>query len=67
MVISGKASVHLNGKRFKIIAWRILYINKGDHHYIGNDQNKKLIIIEVQAGTYFGEDDIVRLDDPYLR
>ena len=37
------------------------------HHYIENKSDKKLIIIETQLGSYFGEDDIVRLDDPYSR
>ena len=36
-------------------------------HYIENKQNETLIIIETQLGEYFGEDDIVRLDDPYNR
>ena len=30
-------------------------------------QDKDLIIIETQLGSYFGEDDIIRLDDPYER
>ena len=30
-------------------------------------KNDELIIIETQTGSYFGEDDIVRLDDPYGR
>ena len=37
------------------------------HHYIENKSSKKLVIIETQLGSYFGEDDIIRIDDPYSR
>ena len=30
-----------------------------------NDSDNKLVLIEVQTGSYFGEDDIVRLEDDY--
>ena len=30
-------------------------------------ENKKVVFIEVQTGTYFGEDDIVRIEDDYNR
>ena len=36
-------------------------------HALGNDTETDLIVIEVQMGSYFGEDDIVRLSDPYNR
>ena len=36
-------------------------------HRINNKSSKELIIIEIQLGTYFGEDDLIRLDDPYDR
>ena len=36
-------------------------------HQIRNTGNKDLIFIEVQRGTYFGEDDIVRVEDDYGR
>ena len=42
-------------------------IPRKSHHYIENKTSKPLIIIETQLGDYFGEDDIVRLDDPYER
>ena len=35
--------------------------------YIENQTDKVLIFIEIQMGTYFGEDDIVRIDDLYER
>ena len=36
-------------------------------HRILNETNSTLIIIEVQMGTYFGEDDIIRIEDQYGR
>ena len=42
-------------------------IPKKSHHYIKNKQSQDLIIIEVQMGNYLGEDDIIRLEDPYGR
>ncbi len=39
----------------------------GAHHALGNDTDRPVIVIEVQMGSYFGEDDIVRVSDPYNR
>ena len=36
-------------------------------HRVRNDKEEDLIFIETQTGTYFGEDDIVRLEDDYGR
>lgn len=43
------------------------YIPQGTVHRLENPGEKPLRIIEVQSGTYLGEDDIVRLDDVYGR
>ena len=37
------------------------------HHYLANQEQENLIVIEIQVGDYFGEDDIIRLNDPYNR
>ena len=39
----------------------------GAAHRIANAHDEELVIIEVQRGSYTGEDDIVRLDDDYGR
>ena len=44
-----------------------IIIPKTSKHRIENTGNDKLIFIEVQTGTYFGEDDIVRIEDDYNR
>jgi len=41
--------------------------NEEDLDWPGSEEEKNLIFIEVQTGTYFGEDDIVRLEDDYGR
>ncbi len=40
---------------------------KGSKHRLENNTDSPLNIIEVQTGTYFGEDDIVRYEDDYHR
>ena len=67
-VVSGSALVTLEGKE--------LLLQEGDHvdiatemaHRIENlDEEKILVFIEIQTGSYFGEDDIVRFSDDYGR
>ena len=43
------------------------YIPAGAHHRLENGEKDNLEIIEVQSGSYLGEDDIVRLEDRYQR
>ena len=42
-------------------------IPQGVKHRIENKGTEKIVFIEVQTGTYFGEDDIVRVEDDYNR
>lgn len=44
-----------------------ILIPQGVKHRIENKGFEKLIFIEVQTGSYFGEDDIVRVEDDYNR
>ena len=44
-----------------------VYIPIGAIHQMRNTGEKPMKLIEVQTGTYFGEDDIIRYDDIYLR
>ena len=44
-----------------------IIIPQGVKHRIENKQDIKVVFIEVQTGTYFGEDDIVRIEDDYNR
>lgn len=45
----------------------IVYIDKESRHQITNIGNDDLVFVEIQLGDYFGEDDIVRLEDKYGR
>jgi mannose-6-phosphate isomerase len=42
-------------------------VQVGQLHRIGNSGEEVMIFIEVQTGTYFGEDDIERIQDDYAR
>jgi mannose-6-phosphate isomerase-like protein (cupin superfamily) len=44
-----------------------IYIPLGSKHRLENPGKIDLELIEVQTGTYLGEDDIIRLDDDYKR
>lgn len=67
MIIKGTGTVYLNDKKIILKKGNSIDIKKKSIHYIENNTEKNLIFIEIQMGTYFGEDDIFRLDDPYER
>ena len=46
---------------------KVIEIPVGTVHRLQNKGKEDLILIETQTGSYFGEDDIVRLDDDYGR
>ena len=51
----------------KVKTGESVYIPLGVKHRIENQTESNLIIIEVQTGTYLGEDDIIRFEDKYSR
>lgn len=67
VVVKGTATVILNNDKLILNVGDAVTIEQGDHHQLINDTDENLTITETQTGTYFGEDDIVRLDDPYNR
>lgn len=67
IVISGKAEVTLNEKVIPLGAGESIYIPAGSKHRMRNPDTTPLIFVEVQTGSYFGEDDIVRYKDDYNR
>ena len=67
LIVYGIANVHLDGKNFILTPGQSIDIPLKSQHYIENKKTKDLVIIETQLGSYFGEDDIIRLDDPYFR
>ena len=67
IIVSGTATVEINGKRINLNKNESVYIPKGSKHRLSNPNEFFLILIEVQSGEYLGEDDIERFDDKYGR
>jgi len=66
-VISGSATVTLEGAQLALGPGQSIDIPLGAAHRIANPGAAPLVFIEVQRGEYFGEDDIVRLEDDFGR
>ncbi len=67
IVVSGTAQVTCNDKVFLLGEDQSTYIPLGNKHRLDNPGKIPLEIIEVQTGSYVGEDDIVRFEDIYGR
>ena len=67
IVVSGTAAVTNGEEIFTLNKGESTYIPLGVTHALENQTNEPLEIIEVQSGTYLGEDDIVRFKDVYGR
>ena len=67
-IVQGTAKVTLNDVQILVDAGNSIDIRVGDAHRVENpDRSEPLVFIETQTGTYFGEDDIERLDDDFGR
>jgi mannose-1-phosphate guanylyltransferase/mannose-1-phosphate guanylyltransferase/mannose-6-phosphate isomerase len=67
VVVKGIADVTLNDVVHRLKAGEHIHIPLGAKHRIANPGPEEMEFIEVQTGTYFGEDDIVRYSDEYGR
>ena len=67
VIVQGWANVTLDGEDKLFAAGDIVDIPVGVKHRVRNAGKEDLIFIETQTGTYFGEDDIVRIEDDYGR
>lgn len=67
VVVRGNAEVTIGDRQSTVRENESVYIPMGSVHRLANKSATPLELIEVQTGTYFGEDDIVRLDDIYKR
>ena len=67
IVVSGTASVTNGDKTFLVTENESTYIPIGQVHCLENPGKVDLEMIEVQSGSYLGEDDIVRFKDVYGR
>ena len=66
-VVRGEAVVTRDGERIALSAGESVDIPQGAAHRIENRGTAELVFIEVQRGSYFGEDDIERLEDDFGR
>ncbi len=66
-VVSGVATVVLDGVTHELSPGQSIDIAIGAAHRCENRGEEPVVFIEVQHGTYFGEDDIVRLEDDFGR
>ena len=65
--VCGTGKVVLDGEEREVAAGSVVHVPLGCKHRVENTGEGDLDFIEVQLGTYFGEDDIVRLLDDYGR
>ena len=67
VVVEGTANVHVDGVDHLLKANDSIYIPTRAVHCLSNETDAPLHLVEVQSGSYLGEDDIERLEDIYGR
>jgi mannose-1-phosphate guanylyltransferase len=67
VVVEGTANVHVDGVDHLLKANDSIYIPRRAVHCLSNETDAPLHLVEVQSGSYLGEDDIERLEDIYGR
>ncbi|WP_371348139.1 mannose-1-phosphate guanylyltransferase/mannose-6-phosphate isomerase [Ancylobacter sp. IITR112] len=67
IVVSGTARVTIDGTPQLLTENQSVYIPLGAVHRMENPGKVPMVLIEVQTGTYLGEDDIIRYEDVYAR
>jgi mannose-6-phosphate isomerase-like protein (cupin superfamily) len=67
VIVAGRGFVTINEEIRMVVANDAILIPSGAVHRLENAGDLPLVVIEVQYGSYLGEDDIVRLADDYCR
>jgi mannose-6-phosphate isomerase-like protein (cupin superfamily) len=67
VVVQGQALFTLGEKTFELSPHQAVFIPEKTKHRIENTNREDLIFIEVQTGSYLGEDDIKRYQDDFDR
>jgi mannose-6-phosphate isomerase-like protein (cupin superfamily) len=68
IIVSGKALVTIEDEQFDVKSGDHVFVPRLAKHRIKNvSADEQLVFIEVQTGDYFGEDDIVRIEDDFGR
>ena len=66
-VVKGNLTIILDDEKIFRTAGESVHIPLGARHRAWNETDEEVIFIEVQTGSYFGEDDIIRIEDDYKR
>jgi mannose-6-phosphate isomerase len=66
-IVNGQPTVILDGVEHQLHEGDSIDIGIGQAHRCENRGTTQVVLIEIQHGTYFGEDDIVRLEDDFGR
>jgi mannose-1-phosphate guanylyltransferase/mannose-6-phosphate isomerase len=67
IVVEGTAKVTIEDEINLVTEGQSVYVPLGSKHRLENPAQVPMLLIEVQIGTYFGEDDIIRYEDVYAR
>ncbi len=67
IVVKGSAVITVEARQVELVENQSIYIPVEARHRLENRGEEPLELIEVQSGSYLGEDDIVRFDDHYGR
>lgn len=67
IVVEGTAQVTIGSDRHMVTENQSVYVPLGEVHRLENPGKVPVVLIEVQTGSYLGEDDIVRYEDVYHR
>ena len=67
IVVAGTARVTVDGEVTLLTENQSVYIPLGATHRMENPGKVPMVLIEVQTGSYLGEDDIIRYEDVYAR
>jgi mannose-1-phosphate guanylyltransferase len=67
IIVSGSALITIDNSTLELNASESIYIPKESKHRLSNPGTSDLVIIEAQVGSYLGDDDIVRIQDDYVR
>ncbi|GKM73657.1 mannose-1-phosphate guanylyltransferase 1 [Klebsiella pneumoniae] len=67
VILAGTGQVTVNGKQFLLTENQSTFIPIGAEHSLENPGRIPLEVLEIQSGSYLGEDDIIRIKDQYGR
>lgn len=67
VIVQGKARFTLDDRQLALEPQQSVFIPRRSRHRIENPGTEELVFVEVQTGSYLGEDDIVRYQDDFNR